>query len=268
MATTAPPKLTEADVLAMLRVRLTKPGNGGAAEYALLPHVRNDAGFNATRTLDAVSVSLWPSRGFSIEGYEIKCARSDWLRELAEPAKAEAAAEFCDRFWIVASGPGVVVVDELPPTWGLLVVHGKALRKVVAAPLLPNADVTRPVPRNVLVPMLRSAGAKVGVTPAEVTAALQEGMTRGHGAAEREYRQLKEDADELRDQVRRFEQAAGVSFRRWGGTDPTKVGAALRTVLADQSAADSARDRLGAIRNQLCSALEAVDRIVETTDAP
>ncbi len=148
-------------MLALLRQKLTKPGNGGAGEYALLPQVRNAAGFDASRTFDAVAVSLWPSRGFSIHCYEVKCSRSDWLRELKEPAKAEAAAHHCDRFSIVAADSSIVKDGELPPTWGLLVVHGQGLRTVVAAPLLPGADPKRPVERSFLVPMLRSAGAAV-----------------------------------------------------------------------------------------------------------
>ena len=47
--------LTEADVLGLLRAKLTKPGDGGASEFALLAHVRNRAGFDARRTFDAVA---------------------------------------------------------------------------------------------------------------------------------------------------------------------------------------------------------------------
>ncbi len=253
--------LTEADVLAMLRQKLTKPGNGGAGEYALLPQVRNAAGFDASRTFDAVAVSLWPSRGFSIHCYEVKCSRSDWLRELKEPAKAEAAARHCDRFSIVASDASIVKDGELPPTWGLLVVRGAGLRTVVAAPLLPGADPKRPVERSFLVPMLRSAATAVPTTPAEVDQARQEGIKLGQEYARRETERMAETLRELRERVAQFETAAGVRLgSSYGGKTAEQIGLALRVVMADEAATASATQRLTAVRQQLAGALDAIDR--------
>ena len=39
-------------------------------EYALLREVRNAAGYNATRSADAIAFNLWPSRGLEINGEE------------------------------------------------------------------------------------------------------------------------------------------------------------------------------------------------------
>jgi hypothetical protein len=49
------PPHDEASLLGMLRDRYSRPGNGGSGEYALLTHVRDDAGLKATTTLDAVA---------------------------------------------------------------------------------------------------------------------------------------------------------------------------------------------------------------------
>ncbi|HYJ21079.1 MAG TPA: hypothetical protein VEW07_03530, partial [Solirubrobacterales bacterium] len=76
-------------------------GNGPTAVIA--PGVRSAAGFDARRTIDAVSLNLWPSRGMLLDGYEIKVSRSDWLRELKNPAKAEEFAGLVDRLWLVVS---------------------------------------------------------------------------------------------------------------------------------------------------------------------
>ena len=44
--------------------------------YAFLSQLRNGTGYGkSTRTADAISMCLWPSRGLEIEGYEIK-----WLK--------------------------------------------------------------------------------------------------------------------------------------------------------------------------------------------
>ena len=253
--------MSEAEVLALLRQKLTKPGNGVAGEYALLPQVRNAAGFNASRTFDAVAVSLWPSRGFSIHCYEVKCSRSDWLRELKEPAKAEAAARHCDRFSIVAADSTIVRDGELPPTWGLLVVHGQSLRTVVAAPLLPGADPKRPVERSFLVPMLRAAGCAIAASPAEIERARAEGFKQGESASRREADRCKEHLTELREKVTAFEVASGVRLgvSTWGSKASEEVGLALRAVLASDKAAKNATDRIAQVRQQLASALDAID---------
>ena len=251
--------LTEADVLGLLRAKLTKPGNGGAGEFALLAHVRNRAGFDARRTFDAVAVSLWPSRGFTLHCYEVKCSRSDWLSELKEPAKAEAAAEFCDHFSIVAAGPGIVRDGELPPTWGLLVVRGAALRTVVRAPLLPGADINRPLPRSVVVPMLRSAGAAVAVAPVELAAARTEGAKDALARYQAEARALGDELTRMRGAVGAFEDAAGVNLLAWS-TDPGAVGTTVKAVLASERAEEVARERLSTLRAQLVEAVAAIDR--------
>lgn len=252
--------MTEAEVLALLRQKLTKPGNGGAGEYALLPQVRNAAGFDASRTFDAVAVSLWPSRGFSIHCYEVKCSRSDWLRELKEPAKAEAAARHCDRFSIVASDSSIVKSGELPPTWGLLVVSGQTLRTVVAAPLLPGADPKRPVDRSFLVPMLRSAGCAIAASPAEIEKALAIGYKQGEESTKRAAERSQESLRDLREKVTAFEVAAGVKLGSMYGTRTAEeIGLALRTVMANEKAVRTAGDRLRLARDQLTLALAAVN---------
>lgn len=149
--------VTERDLFEMLRAKLAKPGNGGAGEFALLAQVRDDAGFNARRTFDAMSVSLWPSRGHTIHVYEMKISRSDWQRELAKPEKADDACRIADQFSIVAPA-GIVRDGELPPTWGLIEERDGKLRTSRAAPFLHGASAHRPtISRGLLVAMLRAA---------------------------------------------------------------------------------------------------------------
>lgn len=86
-----------------------------------------------TRFADALVVSTWPSRGIWLGGIEVKVARSDWLRELRSPEKADPIAKFC-HYWYIATPPGVVQDGEVPETWGHWVVeeHGKKTRCRVA----------------------------------------------------------------------------------------------------------------------------------------
>jgi hypothetical protein len=178
------PSITEGEMTQLLERHYTKTGNGGSGEYAFLAQVRNAAGFDAKRTFDAVAIGLWPSRGHDIHVIEIKVSRSDWLRELAKPDKAEDASKVADRF-SVAAPRGVVDIGEVPATWGYIevsggveefteepsgiegidpfrirTVTGRKVRTVRAAPLLRSPEECRgPIPRAFLVPLLRAAGA-------------------------------------------------------------------------------------------------------------
>lgn len=201
-------KLTEADVLQLLRERHTATGNGGAGEHAFLPMVRNAAGFSANRTFDAIAVNLWPSRGLTIHVFEVKVSRSDWRRELAKPDKAEDACKVADFFWIVAPA-GCVQDGELPPGWGLIEVRGDGderpwkLHTKHHATLLHDdlKTANRPISRGLLVGMLRSCPGAVpgGKVPppskAELDAEYQRGVTDAEASAAkmRPYRELERD---------------------------------------------------------------------------
>ena len=65
-----------------------------APEYAFLTEVRNSVGFSSkVRTADAMAMSLWPSRGLYMTGFEVKVSRADWKKELEQPEKAEELAQ-------------------------------------------------------------------------------------------------------------------------------------------------------------------------------
>jgi hypothetical protein len=101
----------------------------------LLPQVRAATGASAERTVDAIAMQIWPSRGLTIEGVEIKTARSDFLRELAQPEKSDGIAAFCSKWWIAAPH-GVVTDGDLegeswPVQWGWLEVRAKIIEAAV-----------------------------------------------------------------------------------------------------------------------------------------
>lgn len=254
-------KWTEGALLALLRKHLDRPGNGGAGEYAFMAHVRNAAGFSATRTFDAVALSLWPSRGHTLHVYEVKISRSDWQRELRSPAKAEDACKIADYFSIVAPR-GIVARAELPPTWGLIETHGDGVRATVAAPYLGDgpAKSRPPLDRSLVVAMLRSAGA-VG-DPAEVEAARKAGVEEGKAATGRAAERWEEQARDLRASIDAFEKASGLRLGAHGfGFDEARLsdlGAAVRRVLEGDKAAERAAARIAAVHRQLVDAAETL----------
>jgi hypothetical protein len=161
-------------MLALLRARYAAPA------YAFLSHVRNGTGFSgATRTADALAMSTWASRGLHLYGFEIKSSRGDWLRELKDPGKADVIAGMCDFWFVVAGDESVVKDNELPPSWGLLVVTddgGKLkLRKDAALLAEPRA-----ITRKFLAAILRRAQEETA-TAGEIAAAV-EAATQGQQA--------------------------------------------------------------------------------------
>ena len=146
----AAPPATERAMLDLLHARYSgEYGNG--IRYVCAEHVRNRAGFDATRTADFMAMDLWPSSGLLLHGHEVKVSRSDWLRELADPSKAEAFTRYVDRWWVVVPHKRVVR-DDLPDQWGLMVRRGERLVVVRPAPVL----VPEPPPRTFLASLMRA----------------------------------------------------------------------------------------------------------------
>lgn len=128
--------LNTAHAREMLRKRYPSP------EWACMLEVAPSTG-GGTRYADAVAINLWSSRGHAVHGFEIKVSRSDWLRELKKPEKAETSVyRYCDYWWIAAP-KGVVKDGELPPTWGLLELRAAGYTQIVAAPKLEAQPVNR-----------------------------------------------------------------------------------------------------------------------------
>lgn len=119
----------------MLRVRYAAVSPGNGPRYVLAPEVRNRAGFSASRSADLIVMDTWESGPVRLIGHEIKVSRSDWLRELKDPSKAEAFIPYMAEWWLVVSDRKIVRDGELPEGWGLLAPAGNALRAVVKSSL-------------------------------------------------------------------------------------------------------------------------------------
>jgi len=126
-----------------------------APEWALLFEVPSGLGRSYGRSADALAMNLFESRGFRVEGIEIKVSRGDWLRELRDPEKSVPVQRYCDHWWI-ASTPDIVHEGELPPTWGLLELKGGCLRVRTKAPKLTAASLDA----NFVAGMVRRANQK------------------------------------------------------------------------------------------------------------
>jgi hypothetical protein len=212
-----------ADLMKLLQTKFAPP------QWALLREVADGTGFSKSRWADAVAMGIWPSRGLELHGFELKVSRSDWTKELANPAKAEAVCRFCDRWWVVVGDAAIVKPGELPPTWGLMVPKGSGLGVVTDAPKLEPVPITR---LFLAALMRRVHEQKADTTEVEAArrAGLEEGEKRGEQFGRNRADRDANDLKTLRERVHAFEAASGLSIERgWEGGE--KIGKAVRAVL-------------------------------------
>jgi hypothetical protein len=114
--------------------------------YALFFEVVEKISVDSERRADAIAVNL--NDGTTI-GFEIKASRSDWLRELKQPEKAECFAKQVNEFYIVAPYE-VLQFDEIPENYGWLMPGSTKVQKKAV-----RRDVT--VSMDLMTVLLRSA---------------------------------------------------------------------------------------------------------------
>jgi len=256
--------LTELDLLRMLRSKYTQDAGNGPA-WVFIPHVRNAAGFDANRTADAVAMSLWPSRGLLLHGFEIKVSRADWLRELKNPAKAEEFCALVDRWWVVAASADIVGPGELPHGWGLLVARGRSgLRCVIEAEQIGEPEL--PIDRSFLAALLRACAKTVERTPVEVTEAMTAARESARSEWEGRVESLKEERKELRDREWAFRDASGLRQLMWDPDWPRSVGVALRAALGGQADIRGYQNRLANLKRMADELAAYIDGVIAEVD--
>ncbi len=196
-------------------------------EWALFHEVANATGAQRQRAADAIAMNLYPSRGLTIHGVEIKTARSDWLRELKNPDKSAPVQAHCDFWWIATDDPKIAKPEELPPTWGLLVLEGARLVQKVAAPAL----AAPPIDRGFVAALLRNATANM-VPRSELTRLANEMAKPIAKAEDGAYDQMAKHAERLAERIADFERASGVNIKHYQGA---VIGEAVRVVLHERT---------------------------------
>jgi hypothetical protein len=233
-------KLTEQTVFRVLRKHRFPEKS-----CVFLPNVADRTGF-VNRRADAIAMQLWPSRGLTLEGVEIKVSRQDWLKELEQPEKADAIFRYCDHWWLAAP-EGVVQPGELPKTWGLLTITAGSTvpkkgaprdmandYKVVEAVTAPkNPDVQEPS-RLFLASLLRSFQKHESLEAQEEkirAEATQSVWALFDDRLKKETERLREERDRNQGLIEAFRQAAGFQFSIWDADQLRRVGAVVRGLL-------------------------------------
>lgn len=251
------------DVFTLLAERHEGPA------WAFMSEVRNKTGFGKIRTADALAMSLFPSRGLHLHGFEVKISRGDWLRELKAPEKAEEIAKACHFWWLVISDPKIVQDGELPQPWGLLVRKGDKL--VIGKHPTFNEHATAPS-YGFLGAILRKFSASE-TAEAKIEAARREGRDRGwkegidHALRSSDEGRAQNQLEELRARVAEFEKISGVQLDRYRLGN---VAAAVKILAEGYGSAVTRLKRFAVEADQIAKAArEAADAVgaVPETDA-
>ncbi|HEC93357.1 MAG TPA: hypothetical protein ENI51_10255 [Candidatus Atribacteria bacterium] len=199
--------------------------------YAFLTQVGNSTGFSCNRWADAIVMSLWESRGLEIIGFEIKVSRTDWLRELKNPAKADPIYQYCDSWYLVLGDPKILRFGELPMGWGLMVPHTKnTLKTVVPAKRKENP---KPINRRFLAAILRRVVQQLppeAVLRNEYARGYEDGKKDGQERAKNDVGYAEKKYKTLVQKIKDFEKASGVNIDSWTH-NPKEIGEAVRLVL-------------------------------------
>ena len=248
--------LTAKQLTARLAVHFAPPA------YAFLPEVRNGTGYQGTtRTADALAMSLWPSRGLELHGFELKSSRSDWKRELDDPAKAEEIASRCDRWWLVVGDANIVKPGELPAAWGLMVPKGDKL----AIEKAPEKLDSKPLDRAFVAAILRKVTetwVRLEDLDTEVARRLELAKTQLQASLDMDNQQLKQLLEQHQKGIADFEAASGVKIALWNAGN---IGAAVRGVLHGEG--DLVRRQLEFLRDQIKRIAERIDAAL-TVESP
>ncbi len=249
MKTTIKKQIGTAELYKLLRVRYEPQS------WALMFEVADATGARHSRWADAVAMSLWPSRGLGLHGIEVKSSRSDWVKELKTPAKAEAICRYCDHWWLCVSDPTIVFAGELPETWGMLAPKGNGLAVIKpAAKLSPE-----PIDRGFLAALLRSAAKPAVLLDQQaMNAEYSRGYNQGQESGNRSAEYIQKTHNELQQTVRDFEKASGIAIRETWNHTSEKIGQTVREVLAGKHKRDREElQRMKRAAQEIIASIEA-----------
>lgn len=242
-----PENFTPAEALA---ARYTLP------HFILLFEVRDSTGFDSMRSADALAVSLYASRGREITGFEIKVSRSDWLRELKHPEKAEEIGKFCDYFFLVTQDDSIARIDEIPGPWGWMVVKGQKLKILKKPEKLQPVPLDRPMLCSLLYTLKEKCFADINN---QITEAVSDRVKSEHSGIQYQAREWERKHNDLQKAVSEFEQASGVTFSSNWCNRP-KIGAAVRRIVSGEDVLKQYRDDLNWILQRARGLTAGVER--------
>jgi hypothetical protein len=223
--------------------------------YITLFEVRDSTGFDSSRSADALSVGMYRNRGRELTGFEIKHSRSDWLRELKQPDKAEEIGKFCDWFYLVSNDEAVARPDELPGPWGWMVLKGEKLKTIKK----PEKMTPLPLDRHMLCSLLHSVRLQCYADiEKQIADKVAERLKTEHSGIQYTAESWKSRFTALDEIVKKYEAASGLNISS-GWINPSKVGAAVRRLMDEESVMERYKLDLGRVKSQAEGIVNAIN---------
>ncbi|MCJ7761343.1 hypothetical protein MUP59_09425 [Candidatus Bathyarchaeota archaeon] len=246
-------KWTHGSLIGLLDVKYSSP------EYAFISSVPSRTGAGDYRHADGLAMSLWPSRGLDIIGFEVKVSRGDWIKELKNPVKAETIARYCDYWYMVLASSDILNFGELPSKWGLMIPKGRGLSiSKEAERLKPD-----PLDKTFLASILRCATEQL-TEGAKDRKQYQEGYKQGQTDAKDEknwqIKHLEGDNQQLHKKILDFKNQSGVDINDWRNWKRGNIGEIVKIVLEGED--QEIKQRLQNLRKQAQNILESIDVVL------
>jgi hypothetical protein len=205
-------KFSADEIRKSLDARFTQP------EWALFFEVGNGTGYTCNRHADAVAMNMYPSRGLSIIGFEIKVSRTDLKKELNSPNKAESIAQFCNEWYLVVPEGLIFDGDIIPAGWGIMECKKDQTIRVKKKPLFRTDSM--PITKEFTAALLRSSkkrdNEEIGKIRGEAYAEYAKGRDEyAEHCVQIETGRLKKRLEVFEE----FEKMTGESFRGWVDTE-------------------------------------------------
>jgi hypothetical protein len=175
--------------------------------------------FEAGRRLDAFAFN---PTSYHVAGFELKENRADFLRELADPHKADEGSAYCDAWLLVAPRGVVLPSDALPPDWGHLELRGERLFTIKHA----REVVAVPFSRAICARMLANVKYATERARSEARWGFEETVRKEvEERHEHELNRVKsgkhEELTRLKERLKEFEAASGITIDAWSGARTT-----------------------------------------------
>jgi hypothetical protein len=238
-------QITASDIKAALSVKYCPP------EWCVYFEVADQSGGYTKRYADAVAMSIWPSRGYQIHGFEIKVSRSDFLSEMKQPEKSDPVSKYCDHWWLVTP-PKLVDAAELPTNWGLMVLQKNGLRIKKQAPKTRAESLDR----GFAAALLRRS---IDLQQAHIRRMVDQGEADRERELQRRVeaktKHIAEEQRKNREWIEKFERELGISFATWRTPEQFAQRLKLAETMTDEYA-DGSLQRLHRGCQNLVEALE------------
>lgn len=227
-----------------------------------------DSADRGGRKLDALVCGMWSSRGYELDGVEIKISMSDWQRELKDAAKADWWFQHVHRFWVAVPAPlAVKVIPDLPPAWGLLACSETGCKVAVKA----TKHEAVPLPWSCVLGLLRASS---GCGANALLRARREGTEEGERRAREKLDrltgdpQIREDRDRLAEKIAAFERESGISLRdSWNIQETAKAAALVKQVISGNYDVKRVEEASQQLQHAAKNARELAEAVRALTDS-